>query len=323
MSRSNNAKRQENPDTEPKNVEAGAKLDAALSEAKLPGLNSASFEGVTEVQVSKREKLVKIDFVEAAAHAHSKPSFVARWSEDRSYEVWKDANIRIVFTKFGPDKVAEDPALPPYSAIMMAQPGKRFVLETDRASSTLSDDGGHIVRAGQNVYKFYDSHEDTYKKKPSFTVTVDLDKVNDWSYPERPDVTPESRALKKAWNRFWVTPSEEESGGFRLQSTARKKLDFKTADEMRQLVGPAELIKIWERDNEAPLEEQHRYPDSIVFAFDPKSNSYGIGEYTEGESDHRLYIFKQDGSFVGFYRVGDDGSREWLEGFPGELGKPE
>lgn len=300
-----------------------AELDAGSSLPSLP--RASSFEGVREVQLERNDKLLVVDFAEAAAHAQEKPFIVPRWTEDRSYEVWHDDNLKIVFTKFGPDKVAHDPSIPPFSATLMTMPGKSFYMNFEGKSySTLGDGSGHILREGESVYHFYGEYSDTHGDgKPLFTLRVNLDQVNDWSYPERPAVSEESRALRKSWNRFWLRPSEESSGGFVLEATPRKKLDFLSADDMRKLPGPGELIAIWERDDGAKLEDLYGHEDRFTFAYDPKSKSYAIAEYTSGESDHRLYIFDQKGGFVGYYRVQDDGSREWLEAYPGELGKSE
>jgi hypothetical protein len=298
--------------------------DADLSSASIRRPSEAvTYEGIVVSTPTKKQKVLDVTFTEVAANVGNKESYPCRWSEDKCFVVWQDDRFKLIFNKFGQDKVAENPNLPPFSVTLTVQPGKDVYMERDRGWSSLRDDSATIIREGTSVINFYKSHEASQdNKKPFLTLTINLDKSNDWGYPERPETSPESRALKKSWNRFWHPESSDTGAGFILESTSRKPLEFKTPDEMRKLAGPAELIKIWERDHDAPLEDIFLHEDIYRFAYDKKSNSYAMGEYTYGESDHRLYIFNDKAEFVGYYRVQDDGSREWLEAFPGELGKP-
>lgn len=310
---------------DPNRAEKSKDLPIDLSAASLPKPSEAfQFEGVTETSPAPGVKVLDVDFEEAAAHVNGKPNFKTPWSDDVAFVVWQDDRLRLCLDRFSQDKVADNPDLPPYSCSLMVQPGTNvYIHYVGSGWSSMDDKSGRIIRAGKTEIHFYEEYVSDKSEKPFMKLTVNLDKCNDWGYPERPAVTAESRELKKSWNRFWHPPSDESCTGFQLDATKRKPLDFKTADEMRELEGPAELIRIWERDHDAKLEELFDYAECYRFAYDPKSKSYAMAEYTYGESDHRLYIFKQDGSFVGYYRVQDDGSREWLEAYPGELGKPE
>lgn len=229
--------------------------------------------------------------------------------------IFEDKNIKLCLEKFPDGTVPTNPALPAYQVILRGATSDFLnYLRVGNGYSTLSSNSGQIINKGSNVFRFYKSYADSSADKPFRIVEFNLDKANDYEYPARPKPTEASKQLKKEWGRFWKT-----SSGFDLTPTAKKPLEILDAEAARQLPGPGHLIDFFEKDFDAKLAD---FKDRLVVAHDPKSGTYAVGEYTDGESDHRLYLFDKDAQFTGFYRVSDDGNREWYEGVKGELGKP-
>lgn len=229
--------------------------------------------------------------------------------------IWEDKDLKLVLEKFPDGTLPTNPNLPSYQLILRGAKDEHLnYLRVGNGYSTLSKDSGQIINQGSNVFRFYKSYEDSSADKAFRVVEFNLDKANDYEYPARPKPTEASKQLKKEWGRFWKTGS-----GFELTPTAKKPLEILDAEAARQLPGPGNLINFFEKDFDAKLAD---FQDRLVVARDPKTGTYAVGEYTDGESDHRLYLFDKDAQFTGFYRVSDDGTREWNEGFKGELGKP-
>lgn len=298
---------------------------AQISDGNAPTISGASAmlrdfptqlgtPGVKVAGLHTETPKLTINFEEAAANIANLEKFSMPYDDDPLYEIWEGRGIRLALSAFPEGTVAVNEDLPPYYVVMTGtEDGPERDMLSAHGWSGFDDGSATIIRAGSDERKFFPNGS-ARDAVPEFTLSLELDQTNDYEFPERPDTSSRSKKFKKGWNRFW------KAGSFTLEGTSRKPLLTKTAEDMRELVGPAALIEKWEAESGGVLEESSGFEHRFTFAFDEKSQSFAMVEYTEGESDHRLYLFDKEGDFTGFYGVADDGTREWYEAFNGELG---
>lgn len=215
---------------------------------------------------------------------------------------------RVVIRADRLDPPVADPSLPPYWIVISPREGKNdgVWLKDDSGMRGFDDPtSGHLIRAGKDQVSLcdYDAKK-TYAK-----LTFNLDAVNDFGSAEHP-TTNATKKFRDAWNKHF----DEETGQFDFdKGVAAGKLTEVSLADARKVKGTKTLFSAVREAEGGSITRLYR--DGLLkFYRDPATESLAVARYTDGESDHRVSLVdEKKGRWLGTFRVGDDGTKEWNE----------